>query len=877
MSNLTDDSGQKPREGQPEVDYRILFESSNDGIFVVRDGVVVDANNRVLDMFGCGRYVFLGKSIAEISPEHQPGGKLSADLLKEATIKVMSGEPERGQWMYLRPDGSQFLAEVTLSLLISSHGDMVIAALRDITKEREMAEMFENLFRINPVSMTLTDFQTGCILDVNESFTDIYGFAPDEAVGKTRLELGIWTSQEDMERYRDQPSFGGRVSGYEVSLRNKRGELILVLVNSVVLKYGERKALLTMSQDISKLRQAEMSLRTIFEEAPHALVVSDLNTGVMINANNRFLEMLGYQRDEIIGKMGKEFDNISDSGRARLMTLINQERRFDNEESFVIRKSGERRIILISACVILFEGRMAVLSAIQDITSQKQAEQALRESEEKYVKLFSANPDFISVSDIETGLYYEANEGLKDLLGYAREELIGKSSLELGMWVDVDERARFVESVKNKGEALNFWIKFRGKDGKVFDATISSKAIDFGEKKCMLNVVKDMTEQVKLEEQLRHSQRMEAIGRLAGGVAHDFNNILTGIVGHVELAISKLGEENPAAGNLDMVMDLANKATQLSHSMLAFSRKQVLNREIVRLSEIIRKSETFLKRLIGEDIEFYVNLKDDATVNVDALQIEQVITNIVLNARDAMLKGGRLTIITDIVDIEEFTALQYQLERTGRYICITISDTGSGMTEEIMEKIFDPFFTTKNPGKGTGLGLSMAYGNIRQHGGFISVFSEVGIGSEFRIFLPVSQGAEAPAKVEREYETTGGKETILIAEDDEVVRDLDELFLEKSGYTVLNAGDGEEAIRIFNDNMEKISMVILDVIMPKKNGKEVFEAIKLVKPSMKFLFISGYTDDYISERSELGHDVELLLKPVAPRILLNKVRETLDR
>jgi PAS domain S-box-containing protein len=874
----SDRSGKdKGRSIRFEVDYRTLFESSNDGIIVLRGHAIIDVNSRVIEMFGCDRDDLLGKGIRDISPEHQHDGVPTVNRIIEHTEKIANGSPLRFSWLYSRPDSSQFLAESTVTLLNPAPNDLVMLALRDITKEQEMAELFENMYRINPLAMILTDAETGVHIDVNEAYSKIFGYSQEETVGKTTLDLGIWIDPAERRRFIELSTQHGQALGFEAQMRNRKGERISILLNSAVLRHGFRRVLFTMAQDVTRLRQAEISFRNVFEQAPFALGITDLYTGVIIDVNKRLVDMLGYPREEMLGRNGAEFDNFPEDIRLGLYDLLVRYGRFDNVETIFISKSGEKLNIVDSASLIPFEGRTVVLNALQDITTQKRAETALRESEEKFSKLFSANPDFISVSDIETGLFYEANEGLKHLLGYNREEMIGKTSLELGMWVYPEERARFVAEIKKKGEIPGFWIKFRGREGNVFDGTISSKTIDFNGKKCMLNVIKDMTEMVKLEEQLRHSQRMEAIGTLAGGVAHDFNNILTGIEGHIELAKMKLGEDNPAAANLDMVMKLSNKAAQLNHNLLAFSRKQALNREIISIREIIRRSEQLLKRLIGADIEFSVDFDDDAAVNADALQIEQVIINMVVNARDAMPKGGKLTIATEIVDVDEYTAQKYQADRTGNYICVTISDTGVGMTRDVMDRIFDPFFTTKGVGKGTGLGLSMAYGNIRQHGGFISVYSEVGVGSQFRIFLPVVHGESERKKIDTDSVARGGTETILIAEDDDVVRNLDRLFLEKGGYTVLDARDGEEAIRIFTENMGNISMVILDVIMPKKTGKDAFDAIKLLNPSIKVLFISGYTDDYIHERAELGRDIELLLKPVPPRLLLQKVRETLDR
>jgi PAS domain S-box-containing protein len=855
----------------------MLFERSNDGIIILQDRVIVDANSRVLIMFGCDRDDLLGKRIEDISPEYQHDGVRTKDRIIELAEKIKSGEPQRFQWVNLRPDGKQFITEVTLSLLILSQRDMVMVALRDVTKERLKAELFETMYRINPVAMMLTDLQTGLHLDVNDSYAAIFGFTPDEVKGKTSLELGIWVNPDDRECFVTRSGREGQVIAYEVLLRNKRGNILSMLMNSSVLRNGERNILLTMAQDVTRLREAEISLRTVFEESPFALIVTEPKTGVIIDVNNRCLEIMGYEREEVIGKRGRDFDNLADDTRSRLEALLDRDGRVDDEETILVREDGERRTILISTRIIQFEGRLAALNGLRDITIQKQAEQALRESEEKFSKLFSASPDFICLTEIESGLIFEANDSLRHLLGFYQQDLVGRTVFSLGLWVDANERARFVDGMRKNGECLGFSFQCRGRDGNVFPATISSKAIDFAGRKCMISIVRDMTEKVKLEEQLRHSQRMEAIGLLAGSVAHDFNNILTGIMGHVELAISKIGWENPAAANLDIVLDLANQATQLSHSLLAFSRKQAMNREPASINDIIRKSENLLRRLIGANIEFSVDLKEDATVIVDALQIEQVITNMVVNARDAMPNGGKLAIMTDIVYVDEFTARRYELEEAGRYVCLTISDTGIGMTKEVMDQIFDPFFTTKGVGKGTGLGLSVAYGIIKKHAGFISVDSDIGIGSKFRIFLLVASGVVRRREKSKDVEARGGSEVILIAEDDEVVRDLDRCFLEKNGYTVLDARDGEEALRIFTHNTEKIDLVILDVIMPKKNGKEVFDSIRLVKPTMKVLFISGYTDDNIDGSTDLGHGAELLLKPVSPRILLNKVRETLDR
>jgi PAS domain S-box-containing protein len=744
-------------------------------------------------------------------------------------------------------------------------------------REPDMPDLYESMYRVKPLAMLQIDLRTGLLIDVNEAFVSLMGYTRDEVIGKTSAEVGYWIDSEERERYIDKSIREGQLAEYEVLVKKKNGELITALLNSIVIQYSGGKMLLTMAQDISRLRDAERSFGTIFEESPFGMTLYDSKAVKFIDVNKRFLEMSGLDREEIIGKSVRDMNFVSPADIESAGAVYKRDGRIYNIEMSFARKDGEKLFVLFSAYPVISKYRSVFVTVINDITLRRQAEDALRESEEKYSMLFSSSPDFISVSDMETGMFYEANEGMRDLFGYSRDEMVGRTVSDLDMWVNPVDRARVLEEIRKNGRCLGFSIKFRGKDGRIFDATISSKAVDFGGKKCMINIVRDMTEKVKLEQQLRHSMRMEAIGKLAGGVAHDFNNILTGIMGHAELAQLKMEEDSPIAGNLDMIMNLSNKAAQLNQSLLAFSRKQALNREVVRLKDIIRRSEKFLKRLIGEDIEFSVMVKDDAMVNVDSLQIEQVIMNMVVNARDAMPKGGRLTISTYIVEVDETAAQRNELEKAGQYICISFSDTGVGMPAEVVDQIFEPFFTTKEVGKGTGLGLSMAYGNIRQHGGFIAVYSEVGTGTEFRVFLPVVQGlSKKEEKIER-IEPPGGSETILLAEDDKVVRELSAMTLRGKGYSVIEAADGEEAARLFRENVGNIDLVILDVIMPKMNGREVFDAIRHVRPSVKVVFVSGYTADYIRDRADLGHDTEVAFKPISPSKLLLTVRETLDR
>jgi PAS domain S-box-containing protein len=398
----------------------------------------------------------------------------------------------------------------------------------------------------------------------------------------------------------------------------------------------------------------------------------------------------------------------------------------------------------------------------------------------------------------------------------------------------------------------------------------------------VISILRDITgrkeseaEKVNLEAQLLQAQKMEAIGQLAGGVAHDFNNILTTIIGYGDLLRMKMEKDSPLRVYVDQILSSSQRAAQLTHSLLAFSRKQVIELKPYRVNTIIRGIERLLTRLLTEDIELGITLPEvDLTILADTTQIEQVLINLATNARDAMPRGGKLAVKVEHVEMDDSFAKAHGYGEPGNYACICVSDTGNGMNEEVLQKIFNPFFTTKEVGKGTGLGLSIVYGIIKQHNGYIKVTSEKGRGSTFRIYLPIVK-----AKVDKPKQpplfVRGGTETLLVAEDDGEVRTLIKNVLENAGYTVIEAKDGEDAVARFAENKDSINLLISDVVMPKKNGKDVYMTVKKMKPT-KVLFISGHTADVVIDKGVYGKTFNYISKPVSPSDLLKKVREILE-
>ncbi len=394
----------------------------------------------------------------------------------------------------------------------------------------------------------------------------------------------------------------------------------------------------------------------------------------------------------------------------------------------------------------------------------------------------------------------------------------------------------------------------------------------------VIETLNNITEVKRLEDQLRHSQKMEAIGTLAGGIAHDFNNLLSAIIGYGDLMQMKMREDDPFLPHLKEILKAGEKAASLTNGLLAFSRKQVMDMKAVNINDIITELRKILERIIGEDIEFSVIASpEDLIIRADTGQIEQVLMNLSSNARDAMPHGGLLTVEAGLIPAGNNFITTHGFGEPSQYAMITVKDTGTGMDEATRQRIFEPYFTTKEVGRGTGLGLSIAFGIVRQHKGFIDCLSEKGKGTTFNIYLPLAATEAEKNAVEASVSPTGGGETVLLAEDDATIRTLTKELLADFGYTVIEAADGEEAVSKFKANRDRIKLLLLDVIMPKKSGKAACEEIRRLSPDIKTLFISGYARDFMQNRGVLENGIEFMQKPVTPTVLLNKIRAILDK
>lgn len=599
--------------------------------------------------------------------------------------------------------------------------------------------------------------------------------------------------------------------------------------------------------------------------------------------SDEFFRILGLPPSDDGRAVDSIFDYIHADDRdvvlKKITDTLEESRPYDVEYR-IIRADNSERVLHAQGKTIEDDiGKpIKFIGTALDITERKKSHTALLESEHRFRSLVETSTDWIWEVD-ENCLYIYSSPKIRELLGYEPEEIIGKSPFSLMHPQESHRLKQLFEQNESGPKPFTAQEKITIHKNGAFVTIETSGAPFFDEKGKFCGyrgIDRDITDRKKLEEKYLQAQKMEAVGQLAGGIAHDFNNILTAIIGFEHLLIDSVIEEKPRHYAMQ-VLSLADKASNLTRDLLAFSRKQTIHPKHLDINDSIRKIGKILNRLIGEDIELQINLYDRPLPVLAVMgHMEQVFMNLATNARDAMPDGGLLTINTDCVDIDCKYAQVHGHGRVGKYAVIAFSDTGVGMDEATRLRVFEPFFTTKEVGKGTGLGLSTAYGIIHQHEGFLTVYSEPGEGTTFRIFLPLAEGAqEDDSDTRSSLQPPRGMETVLLVEDEPEVREVMSSLLENNGYQVLIAVDGEHALEQYGKYDEVIDLVILDVIMPKKNGKEVFEIINKTREDIKTIFISGYTADIIEQKG-IPERCHLVTKPFSPHAFLWKVRDVLD-
>lgn len=515
-----------------------------------------------------------------------------------------------------------------------------------------------------------------------------------------------------------------------------------------------------------------------------------------------------------------------------------------------------------------------------EIKQRTRAQEALQLSEQRYRLLSEAAPIGILLAD-EQGKLIDANTQALCMFGYNREELIGEP-IEILLperfrCSHQGHRSSYTKEPQARPMAIGKELIARRKDGTEFPVEVGLGPLVTSDGVLVSSTIVDITERKKMEEQRRLSQRMEAIGKLSGGVAHDFNNLLTVILGCSDVVLEALPQDQPAIRKIEMIRRAAASAADLTRQLLAFSRQQMLQPRVLDLRAIVEQTQSLLHRLIGENIEFKVLLDSSlGRVKADPGQIEQVLLNLAINARDAMPHGGRLTIEARNVELDDSYTSEHQMVIPGRYIMLGVQDTGCGMDQETQSRIFDPFFTTKELGKGTGLGLATVYGIVKQSGGYIWVYSELNMGSLFKVYLPRVDESVQPIKPRNpEAPAIEAHETILLAEDSEALREMAREYLESVGYVVLEAASGPQALEKAKEFHGKIHLLLTDVVMPEMSGPELVRQMTALRPELKVIFTSGYTSDAIARQGVLDPAVAFIQKPYRPKALARKIQEVL--
>lgn len=923
-----------------EAEMRAIFATMTDLI------LVVDAEGRYLKIAPTNPLLLyrppeemIGKTLHEVFPQTQADFFLSH-------IRRALAERRTVPMEYSLPIGG---AETWFAGSISPmHDDSVVIVARDITqaKRAEKAvrngEEYINLFKLANDAIVIFEPEGEIVLDINDKACEVYGFRREHFVGRSIRDISQNVSRSD--QYVKKLLAEGTHQEFETVQFRADGTPVNFLINSSVIQYRGRKAVLSINRDITARKQTEQALREseerfrMFSEASsEGIVIHDRDR--VLEFNNRAALLCGYDPSEVSDMPLLAFATAESRETIRKNILAGYEHSY---EAVALRKDGSTFPVEIVGKTFDYKGQKARLTRFRDITDRRRAEEAMHEADQRAITeyerlldrvaslaqtlgtardlktIFHALREFVWPSTACSGLFislYDPERHMRNAV-YAwsggEEEDLSKlppmpmsesphsRAVSTGQIIITDDfqtalggepsvHVGLERDPRLPQSSLAVPMAVRGRITGAVEVQSTELAAFKQEHATAMRMAANLTavaiENVRLfereherEAQLRQSHKMEAVGQLAGGVAHDFNNIVAVIMLQSELLLTQLDLNDTSRRRVEEIRKASHRAASLTQQLLAFSRKQVLQPKVLDLNAIVSDVDRMLRRLIGEHIEFLTAPEAGlGQVKADRSQIEQVVMNLAINARDAMPKGGKLVIQTANVELDGNYAARHISVEPGPYVMLAVSDTGTGIDAQTQARIFEPFFTTKEQGKGTGLGLSTVYGIVKQSGGHIWVYSEEGWGTTFKVYLPrLDQAIESDLPGERQAALPQGSETILLVEDEEMIRKSAREILEVNGYRVLEASGGGEALMICRGYKDPIQLLMTDVVMPQMNGRELAERLAALRPELKVLYMSGYTDDAIVHHGVLDEGIAFLEKPFTAKALTHKVRELLD-
>ncbi len=881
---------------ESEEKYRLLVENSGQGILVLQDGLLKFANPRALEYSGYSEAELTSTPFLDLVHPDDRG------MIAERYQKRLKGEdiPPIYQFRFFDKRGQVKWVEVNSALIAWKGRPATLSFLSDFNERKRAEEALresEEKYRLlsENAGDAILVAQEGKMRFVNPKAREYLGYSEQELTSRPFLEF---IHPEDREMVMDRHL--KRLRGeqvpqvYPFRIVSKGGKVRWVEIHAVVIAWQGAPATLNFLRDITDrkgaeeaLRQSEALSRALIGHSPVGVSVRSRD-GALLQVNEAWKRIWAMSDQEIQeaeqGSAGRSWEErcsyLGEDAR-------DVERIFSSEGSISIlflpelevkdpRPGTPRWITQYLYALRNEQGQVErVVTLTQDITKRKQAEETLHKLEQEKSLILSTVSEIVVYLDKGLRIAW-ANRAAGEEAGCTPEALVGRHCYEVWHGLSVlCENCPVAKALQTGTTQEGEVTSPQDRDWHIRAYPVLS---DKGEVKGVVEVVREITERKLLEKELLQAQKMEAVGRLAGGVAHDFNNLLTSIMGYADLLAVKLEEDDPQRSYAEAILASANRAANLTQQLLSLSRRNAVQMQVLDPSALVAEVARMLRRLIGEDIELTTHAGGAlGRVKADPVQISQVLMNLCINARDAMPRGGKLSIKTANVVLGESYTRRHREVAPGPYVMISVIDTGHGMDAEVQSHLFEPFFTTKEKGKGTGLGLSMAYGIVKQSNGHIEVESASGKGSTFKIYLPrVEEPLASPRLEAAPAELPRGTETVLVAEDEEKVRALVREVLQGEGYTVLEAGDGEEALEVAGRHQGTVHLLVTDVIMPRLGGPELARRLQLLRPDMKVLFMSGYTDGDISSYGGLGSEAPLLQKPFQPMALSRRVREVLE-